>query len=257
MKPPRFHVPLQLQEGASVEFNAGQTGQIARVLRMQPGDHVEIFDGEGGVALTELSSLTPRHASARVLSVRKAPWLDPWKPMLYLALIRPQRFEWAVEKAAELGAWAIVPLHTARTVHAGERVSAARLRRWQQIAIEAAEQCGSAYVARIEPVQSLREALQRRAALRLLAWEGADTQRASTIGRALSRHTAVADGSESAELSVFVGPEGGFEDGEVEAAVAAGCEPVTLGSRILRTETAALAALTLIAESALSRRDEQ
>ncbi len=241
----RFHVAQTLQAGCELAFSAAQARQIARVLRLAPGASVEVFDGAGGVAEVELQRVSAERVLGTVLAARRVPWPDPWRPVLYLASVRPQRFEWAVEKAVELGACTIVPLLCERVTH-GE---GGRSERRQRIAVEAAEQCGSAYVPLIELPVDLPAALRRPAALRLLALERAGV--VETVGEAVA--ALAASGGEPPKVALFVGPEGGFSGAERAAAEAAGCRMITLGSRILRSETAALTLLAQLAEAALRR----
>jgi 16S rRNA (uracil1498-N3)-methyltransferase len=153
--------------------------------------------------------------------------------VLYQAIIKHRHFDLVVQKAAELGAARVVPVRTARTVkeaHAGAG-------RWRAIAAEASRQCGRADVMAVDEVAALDAALAGcAAATRVIAWEG---DGGSPLADALARH---AGGS----IALAVGPEGGFTDGELQAAVAAGFVPVTLGRRVLRAETAPLALLSVV-----------
>jgi 16S rRNA (uracil1498-N3)-methyltransferase len=237
----RFYLPGALHPGAECVFSAAQAAQIARVLRLRTGDEVEVFDGVGGAAVVELRSVTARGVSGLVGEPRVQPWPFPWRVTLNLALVRPQRFEWAIEKAVELGVWAVQPLRTERTQHGGE-IGASRGARWQTIAIEAAEQCGSAYLPDVRAPLPLAEALRVSATLRLLPHTDRDQPRDSVAG-ALTRAAL----SPGADIAVFIGPEGGFTPAEVALAQAADCRMVTLGPLTLRSETAALAALALLA----------
>jgi 16S rRNA (uracil1498-N3)-methyltransferase len=231
-----------LRPGAECAFSAAQAAQIARVLRLRAGDEVEVFDGVGGAAVVKLRSATARGVSGLVGERRAQPWPFPWRVTLNLALVRPQRFEWAIEKAVELGAWAVQPLRTERAQHGGA-IGASRGARWQTIAIEAAEQCGSTYLPEVRAPLPLVEALRVPATLRLLPHTAPDQPRDS-IAAALAMAALPPD----AEIAVFIGPEGGFAPAEVALAQAAGCHAVTLGPLTLRSETAALAALALLAE---------
>src|SRR5579885_2869653 len=102
-------------------FSAEQAQQIARVLRLRPGERVALFDGRGRSAELLLEIVTPKAVTGTLVpgSERTLPWPLPARPVLYLALIRPQRFEWAIEKATELAAWRIVPLLSEHTAHGG------------------------------------------------------------------------------------------------------------------------------------------
>lgn len=244
----RFHV-AELERPAP--FSAEQAQQIARVLRLRPDERVELFDGRGRSVELLLETVTPKAVAGTLVpsSKRTAPWPLPLRPVLYLALIRPQRFEWAVEKATELAAWRIVPLLTERTVHGGAEVSESRLRRWRSIASEAAEQCGSAYVPELAPPLALPAALREPAALRLFAATDEGAERIS-VGAALrdvpAGGTAANSPAALPQIAIFIGPEGGFTQAELALARDAGCRLVTLGPLTLRAETAALAALVAL-----------
>ncbi|HZQ37326.1 MAG TPA: RsmE family RNA methyltransferase [Dehalococcoidia bacterium] len=253
----RFYVP---EFARPAPFSGEQAQQIARVLRLRPGDRVELFDGRGRSAELLLEIVTPKAVAGTIVpgSERTVPWPLRARPVLYLALIRPQRFEWAIEKATELAAWRIVPLLTERAAHSGSELSESRLRRWRSIAIEAAEQCGSAYVPEIASPLALPDALHEPAALRLFAStasgdDGGERLPVRTAVRELPGGAVRAAGAAASspddlpETAVFVGPEGGFTDHEL--ALAAGCRLVTLGPLTLRAETAALVALAALGEA--------
>lgn len=246
----RFYVPGLSSADATLNFPAAQSKRIARVLRMAPGEHVEIFDGAGLVSDAVLKDVDPAGTTATVVASHRAQWPFPWRPMIYLAMIRRQRFEWAIEKAAELGAQRIVPMVTARTERGNGTLSASRLTRWRLIAVEAAEQCSSAFVTEVFEPLSFAEALAQPAAMRLLAWESLEHSGVlPDPGRVVRAAQPVATTANPA-LALYFGPEGGFEDAEVQAAVAAGCQLVTLGPRLLRAETAAVAALAMLVAAA-------
>ncbi len=235
-------------------FSAEQAQQIARVLRLRPGERVALFDGRGRSAELLLEIVTPKAVSGTIVpgSERTLPWPLPARPVLYLALIRPQRFEWAIEKATELAAWRVVPLLSERTAHGGAELGEARLRRWRTIAIEAAEQCGSGYVPEVAPPLALADALREPAALRLFAATDANGERVTVRAalRGLPDAGAVASSPDLLpQVAVFIGPEGGFGEAELGLARAAGCWLVTLGPLTLRAETAALAALVALGEA--------
>ncbi len=160
---------------------------------------------------------------------------------LYQALTSREKFEWILQKGTELGMAAITPVITTRSLvrepDAGKQV------RWQRILQEAAEQSGRGRIPVLTPAVSLADALKSACAaggLCLFPWEEAA---GTSLGQAL------AASGEPAQISVFIGPEGGFTAGEAEAAVQAGAQVVTLGRRILRTETAALVSLALVMQS--------
>ena len=244
----RFYLPRRIERGATVAFSAEQSAQIARVLRLQRGERVEVFDGHGAIARVTLTVLSPRGVAGTVEETECVPWPLAVQPLLYLALIRPQRFGWAVEKAVELGVRAIQPLVTARTQHGDRETGAAKLARWRAIAAEAAEQCGSAYVPEVGEPQAFAEALRRPAALRLLS-HTSPVEARETIADVVATTALPTD----AAVAMYIGPEGGFTTEEVALARAAGCRIVVLGPFVQRSETAALSALAQLV-GALERR---
>jgi 16S rRNA (uracil1498-N3)-methyltransferase len=243
----RFHRQVALEPGAAVSFTPEQSAQIDRVLRLVPGDMVAVFDGGGLEASVELVEVTRGRTTGTVVTVEARPWPSPWRPALFLPLIRPQRFEWALEKAVELGAWSITPLLTERTAHGGATTGREKRARWERIVLEAAEQCETAFVPRLDELATLEEALLRPAAARLFAWEGLHGGDPASLARTIGRLPR----SEGAPplVSTFVGPEGGFAEHEASLAASC-CTLVSLGPRILRTETAALALLAALVVNA-------
>jgi len=220
--------------GRRVELSAAQSHQVRHVLRLRPGDQVRVFDGETPLDL--LVELTGPGEGRVVGEVRQA--AEPrHRVVVYPALLQRDKFEPVLRKLTELGATEIVPTLTARGV-VREAPDAARLGRWRSILREASEQCGRGVVPSIGGALGLRQAVEAATAQgrAVLAFEGE---------RHLDLRTALEGGP--SVVSVFVGPEGGFTLDEVECARQAGARIVTLGPRVLRTETASpvLAALVL------------
>jgi 16S rRNA (uracil1498-N3)-methyltransferase len=240
---PRFHCPAALQTGATLALPAGPARHV-QVLRLQPGDDITLFNGEGGEFLATIERMGRSEVvvqvGAHAASEREAP------RAVHLALGMPanERMDWLVEKATELGVASIQPLATAHGVLrlAGERAEKKRAH-WEAIAIAACEQCGRNRVPVVHPIQAFGKWLETFAAaapeaLRLVLSLAPET-------RPLE---ALADGLVPAW--VLSGPEGGLSRDEDAQARAAGFAPVTLGPRILRAETAALAALVRLAGAA-------
>jgi 16S rRNA (uracil1498-N3)-methyltransferase len=229
----RFLVPAERWRGDSIEFSQEQAHQLKRVLRLGRGDNVRVFDGERPCdAVVELLS----SSEARI--VGEAPQAaEPRTTLLvYPALLPRDRFETVLQKLTEVGASAIVPIITQRSL-----VRAApdeqRLARWRVILIEATEQAGRGRVPELGPVQPFSSAMLEAPGPRLLAY-------AAEPGFSLAEALPEAP---MATVSLFVGPEGDFEPAEVDLARQAGARIVTLGPRILRAETASpiFAALVL------------
>jgi 16S rRNA (uracil1498-N3)-methyltransferase len=239
---PRIHCPSPLAVGQPIALPAAAARHV-QVLRMQPGDPLTLFNGEGGEWQATIERMgrsdVQVHVDAHHATEREAP------RAIHLAVGIPanERMDWLVEKATELGAASIQPLTTARSVLrlAGERAAKKRAH-WQAIAVAACEQCGRN---RVPPVHE---------PLEFADWIASSAGR--TDGPARIVLSLSASASESAALRdragallVLSGPEGGLEPREEELARAADFVAVTLGARVLRAETAPialLAALTLL-----------
>jgi 16S rRNA (uracil1498-N3)-methyltransferase len=223
---PRLFVRQPLSDGAAVELDAAQANYLGNVLRMGVGAELLLFDGISGEWLARIAEA--RKKSMTLIAEQRTrepePIPDVW---LAFAPVKRQAIDWLVEKATELGAARLIPTITQRTV--AERV---KLERLEAIAIEAAEQCGRTMLPDVAEPLSLKTLLDRRDPARTLyfADEGGGEP--------------AADAFKPGPALILVGPEGGFTDDEREAIRAApGAIPVSLGPRILRAETAALAAL--------------
>lgn len=230
---PRFFVPEGLAPGATVDMPAEAAHHAVRVLRMDEGDAVVLFDGRGGQWRARLAP-----AGKAVRAVLESFDDEDREPPLAVTLVQAlpaaDKMDWIVQKCVELGIHAIQPVAARRSVIrlSGERM-ARRVHHWQQVAVAACEQCGRNRVPKVAPLLDLPQYL---------------AQAAEDNGMKLL--LAPEDGCRLADLpdsggpaTLLVGPEGGFEDGELLAADAAGFRRVRLGPRVLRTETAGLAAM--------------
>lgn len=229
-------------------FTAVLTDDEARhlqtVLRLRTGDEVSVFDGLGH----EWRGAVAHSAKKSGVTIALQEAITPAQPesslhlTLGVALLKGEKFDWVVQKATELGVTAIAPLATqyadVRLRNAAE--AASKVARWQRIALSAAKQSGRAVVPQVLSCQSLLEFLiaSNLPAARLLLAERGGTN----LAQWWSDETASAHSS----VSVLVGPEGGWAETELDTARAAGWDCVTLGGRILRAETAALVAVTLL-----------
>ncbi len=262
---PRFFVPAlpEQAEGGVVPLPAPVARQVALVLRLGPGARLVLFDGSGAEWEAELASVeghgrSGRHAATARLVRRRQPAVEPaLRLTLYQALLKGEKLEWVLQKGTELGVARFVPMVTERTVRAGHGAtpSPERLERWRRIVVEAAEQCGRVLIPAVCPPVPFAAAL-RRSGRAILCWEGERVQPfARALAEALRAGGAEAAPTASPELGLFIGPEGGFTAGEVEAARAAGVLPASLGPRVLRAETAAIAAATLALLGELAPRE--
>lgn len=241
-----------LGAGAEVAFAAEDASHIARVLRLGPGDEVigVLHGWEYRVRLTEASV---RHVAGVVIAGRQGESEPPLRVLVAQGMPKADKFEWVVQKATELGAAGIVAVQCERSVVKLQQERAGkRLERWQKIAREGAQQSARVAVPTVLPPCSWQHALALGGphTVRLVPWEG---EQALGLAEALSGAKPPgrpdAQGAAAAgdwDVIIYIGPEGGLSAREIAAARDAGAVPVTLGPRILRTETAALAALTLV-----------
>lgn len=235
----RFFLPeLKAKEGAVVSL-AAIHNQLRRVLRVKPGVQVLVLDNDGSERLMEVESVERRDTTARVIEVRDAPAEPAIGLTLYQCILKTDKFELVLQKATELGATTIVPVISSRTVARPGRALDNKQKRWDAIVREAAEQSGRGALPIVAPACLFDEALANATGIRLLPWEE-DTSDAGLLA-ALGKASQPVDG-----VSVLIGPEGGLEAGEVDAASSAGWQVVTLGPRILRAETAAFATLSIV-----------
>ncbi len=245
----RFFVSAERIEGAGVRFTAQQARQIATVLRMQSGERVAVFDGSRPADLVvEVSLRAHGEVVGRIVDERPRSAEPGVLVTAYPALLQRDKFEQVVQKLVEVGVSAVVPVVTSRCL-VREGPDARRMERWQRIAREAAEQSGRCVVPSIGPAAALTDALRQAAAeAPVLVADGRARGRVSL--RTAAEQLGVIH---PRTLALFVGPEGGFADEEIDAARACGAVVVSLGPRTLRTETASpvFAALVLYAFSAL------
>ncbi len=231
---PRFHVDLPLASGAELELPPGAARHV-QVLRMQPGQALTLFNGQGGQWQAQILQMGRSAVAVRVLAHEATEREGTRRVHLALGMPANERMDWLVEKAAELGAASLQPLHTAHSVLrlSGER-AAKKQQHWQQVAVAACEQCGGNRVPAVHAVRDLVQWLPAaQAPLRCVLSLAEGSQ---PLAQVLARHA-------GAEVLFLSGPEGGLAPAEDAQARAAGFLPVSLGPRVLRAETAALAAL--------------
>lgn len=248
--PPRLHVDLPLSPGP-LELPEG-AARHAQVLRLQPGDAVTLFDGRGGEWDAVVDRMGRKDVTTTVQRHRTVDRELPLAVTLAIGMPANDRMDMVVEKASELGAAAIVPLVCERSVLrlSGERAERKRAH-WQAIAVAAAEQSGRTRVLQVAPVQGCAAWLSGLDAAGPLAgarWWLSAPRESSTAGDTVLASPPVLP--QAAAVWTLSGPEGGFSATEEQAAVAAGFRPVRLGPRVLRADTAPLAALAWLSLSA-------
>lgn len=234
MSLPRIHVAAELVAGGELILPEAAARHVALVLRMRRGDTLTLFDGAGHEACATLVDVDRKRVAVRIDAVGAGQGESPLVVHLGQAISKGDRMDYAIQKAVELGVAAITPLYTAHgdVRLKGER-QAKKLAHWQAVAASACEQCGRATLPPVHAPSSLADWLTGRdEALRLMLHPAAE-------------HHGL-DGDIPASAALLIGPEGGLSPTEVDAAREAGFSALSLGPRILRTETAPVVALSLL-----------
>ena len=232
MSTPRFYLAQPLAPGARLNLPPGPARHAARALRLTPGAEIVLFDGRGGEYTARIERIQKEDVAVRVTGFQPVERESALRVRLAQGISSGERMDYTLQKAVELGVDAIQPIAARRSVVKlnGERADR-RIAHWQGVVASACEQCGRNRVPPVAPPLGLADWLGRRPAGRLLLLSPLADQRLADLPPPTEADTLVA------------GPEGGFEADEIAALHAARATPVRLGARILRTETAALAAL--------------
>jgi 16S rRNA (uracil1498-N3)-methyltransferase len=242
MRLTRCYVEVPLATGATLTLPAAPGAHIARVLRLRAGALLTLFDGHGGEFEAEIRNVGREGVSVQVGAHAALEREAPVEVTLLQCLARGERMDWIVQKATELGVAQIVPVHSEHSVVRLERATAERRRlHWQAVAIGACEQSGRNRLPSILPVQDFAQACDLPPALayRLLLAPDATCSFAAAVSL-----SGIAAGRSA--MALLVGPEGGLTAPEVERAQRSGWSACRLGPRVLRTETAPLAALAAL-----------
>ena len=241
MRLTRVYVDGPLSPGARVTLAGSAARHVTHVLRLRPGQALTLFNGRGGEYAATIEALHGKKVTVAVGEPRALERESPLELTLAQGVSRGERMDFIVQKATELGVSRIVPLLTERTVvRLGTAEGERKLEHWRAIAVAACEQSGRNRLPQLEPPRPLSQLLRDGAGA-----SGAKPAISLLLSpRAAARLDEVPGPAHS--VTVLIGPEGGLSDAEQQAAAAAGFLPVSLGPRILRTETAALAALTVL-----------
>ena len=248
---PRFHCPLPLTEGAEIDLPEGCARHV-QVLRLQPGADITLFDGGGPLLRGGEWTATVLHMGRTSVRVRvgahQAIEREGARAIHLLAgTTAGERMDWLVEKATELGMASLTPLATERSMvrlH-GERAAKKRAH-WQAVAVAACEQCGRNRVPHIHPLASLAQALAPASAAAVATGVAPLRLVLSLAPGSVPLRSVLAQAAPEAALQFLSGPEGGLSAQEEQQALAQGFVPVSLGPRVLRAETAPLAALAAL-----------
>ena len=239
----RFFVePHQIDEEAhQIHITGSDVNHISNVLRMKTGEELWISDGSKYEYRCTIESFEPDEVLLHIVYSQEPEYELPCRIYLFQGLPKADKMELIIQKAVELGAYEIIPVETKRcVVKLDGRKSAKKTARWQQIAESAAKQSKRMLIPNVHEVLTFREALKYAESMdiRLIPYE---------LAKGMQETKEILAAIEPGQsIGIFIGPEGGFEEKEVEAAIEGGAKAITLGRRILRTETAGLAILSVL-----------
>jgi len=222
-------------EGGTAELHGEEARRLARVLRAQPGQLYEISNRKA-VYLAEIIDAQPGRVTFRVLEPIE-PKAAPLQLTLWASLVKFDRFEWMIEKATELGVHRIIPVDASRSEKGLFAGSQKRRERWERIANESSQQCRRLDAPEIRAAVRFEQSLKEDAEFRYFLEEGP----AVPLWKALPSQR-----QSNARAALLVGPEGGWTEAERQQAAAAGWQPVSLSTQVLRAETAAAAAIAIL-----------
>ncbi|GIK41348.1 MAG: ribosomal RNA small subunit methyltransferase E [Chloroflexota bacterium] len=238
----RFFIPSHWLTPPTVTLSGETARQIQTVLRLRPGDEITVLDNSGLEWQVRLTGLHKNEVQGQIISRQQAQGEPRLHLTLYQGTLKAQKFEWVLQKGTELGISRFAPTLCQRSVIGKADDVAGKQARWERIIQEAAEQSGRGQLPHLEPALSLAAAIKAAsqptepALLLVMPWEeAADLTLKSVLAEV-----------KPAAVGVFIGPEGGFTAAEADLAREAGVRLVTLGPRILRAETAALAVCAAI-----------
>ena len=239
----RFFVPPEWIEDGTVVLSGGVARQLSHVLRTRPGDRITVLDDSGWEHLVTLTEVASDRTRGLVVERSRSVAEPSVRVTLYQGMLKADRFELVLQKGTELGASVFVPTLCARSVPRprGESRESSRLDRWRRIVVEAAEQSGRGRLPKLREPVPFSEACDGVRGPAIIPWEG-ETEAGLKAALGQLRPNAGA----LASLGIFIGPEGGFTQEEVDQARAVGVVAVSLGRRILRAETAGVSVVAAV-----------
>jgi 16S rRNA (uracil1498-N3)-methyltransferase len=236
---PRFYVPQPQIEEGMLRVEGSEVRHIRRVLRLKTGDRIVVFNGSAKEYEGTIIEEGPSSVVIRIQNVFSSKTESHLEITLAQSLLKGEKMDYLIQKATELGIKEIIPFFSSRSVPLLDKSNRLkRYHRWEKIAVEASKQCGRVFVPKIGPLQDYSEILQTSSpdSLRLLLWER----------EGASLKEIIKGSKEKTRIFFVVGPEGGMSNEEVEQAKRTGFISVTLGKRILRSETASLCLLSVL-----------
>jgi len=235
----RFFVPQHQISRTEVTITGGDAYQIKNVLRLLPGDEIEVLDGTGKVYTARINSVAKEEVLCDQITSMSMASEPKIKITLLQSIPRESKMDLIIQKCTELGVARIIPAISERTIVKLEGKTEKRLERWEKIAKEAAEQSARGVIPTIDRAIQFKDAVKEAENhdLSLIPWE---MEEKTSLKEVLKKN------KKAKTILIAIGPEGGFSKGEIEIAKKAGLKPVSLGKRILRTETAGMAVLSML-----------
>ena len=228
----RFYAPKENFDKDKITLSLEETRHLRDVLRLSEGANINIFDGAGKEFLCEIETIARKESVLKI--IKEVAPVSPESELdltLAVALLKGEKFDLVLQKAVELGVTKFIPMNTKRS-DVKLKDSEKKTGRWQKIALEAAKQCGRAKLMQIELPQEFTKSIK--------SSEGAKVLFSERNG------TVFANLKPDKKITAFIGPEGGWDDSELEFAASNGCQIITLGGRILRAETAVITIASLL-----------
>ncbi|MCQ2516974.1 MAG: 16S rRNA (uracil(1498)-N(3))-methyltransferase [Saccharofermentans sp.] len=227
-----------------ITLNNDDSRYISQVLRMNPGEEIMVVLKDGIEALCEITEVSKNNVTLNIKSTQSIASEPPYEITLYQSVSKGERMELTIQKCVELGVTKIVPVFSRRCVVKKDdsKKQASKIDRWQKIALEAARQSGRGIVPQVTDAMTFEEACRdasANASIVLFPWE-------EEKGMSLKAALKGKNKEDFKEIAVFIGPEGGYDESEALKAKEYGAIPVTIGKRILRTETAGASVLSML-----------
>ena len=236
----RFFLPPENIKNNKVEFPEPVVRQLRNVLRLKPGDLVQVLDNKGSLFTVKLEIMDARSAQGTIIEKTMAIGEPKINIHLYFSLSQREKMEWILQKCTEIGVTAFTPFVSTYSLSREKGLDASKVRRWEKIIQEAAEQCGRAHIPDLNDLLDLSKTIKKISSkkdINLAAWEGEKQNNLRMVLAMVQSNLLVMK-----KVNLLIGPEGGFTENEVMQMKTAGCLTFSLGERILRMETAAMAA---------------
>lgn len=236
----RFFVGKDAISGNTITITGDDVNHIRKVLRLRTGDSITVCDGDGKEYTAEIGQMEAQYVKAEVVETQENHTEPPVEIVLFQGVPKSDKMDFIIQKTIELGISRIVPVLTERTVvkFDGRKDAENKRVRWQRISLEAAKQCNRGVVPTVDAPVRFEEALELSKSydIGLIPYEKERTNKLKGLLKANSDR----------RIAIFIGPEGGFTEHEIQKAQEYNVKPVTLGPRILRTETAGIAVLSIL-----------